>query len=86
MEIVFHHEHGLRRQVTVRQCSISSNIPMTRPRADKSNTDVSFPKLAAVKITNVKAIREEGTVKVRRFFRALCLTLNLDGGVQFIYL
>lgn len=53
---MYHHKHGLQRKVTVRQCSVSANIPMVRPQMDKSNMAVSFPMLAAGKVTNRKAI------------------------------
>lgn len=47
---------------------------------------ISFPTLAAGEVADAKAIGTRRVVEVCRFFRVVVFTLNLDGGIQFIYL
>lgn len=53
-------------QVTVRQCSVPSAIPMVRPCGQVQH-GISFPTLAAGRVTNAKAIGTRRIVEVRHF-------------------
>lgn len=81
LEIVYHHIHGLQQEVTVRQCSVSSKILMTRtPNAQvKRGRSLSYARSSQ---NYQREGHQQETAEGGGFF----LALNFDGGIKFVYL
>lgn len=79
---MYHHKHGLQQEVTVRQCSVSSNVPMTRtPNAQvKHGCSLSYARSSQDYRCEGQQLQE--TAEVGGFV----LALNFDGRIKFIYL